>query len=89
LESDKIYIFGGESKYLQSRNKRELFNDIFELCLSAENGPEFTKLIPNGLIPEGRKHHAGVVIGKYLYFHGGIDQNGKVLNEFIMFDTVE
>ena len=47
------------------------------------------KLTPADFIPEGRKHHAGTTVGKYLLFHGGLDTSGHLLNELIMFDVSE
>ena len=47
------------------------------------------KLIPNDFIPEGRKHHAGTAIGKYIVFHGGSNTSGHILNDMIMFDIAE
>ena len=72
-----------------SRQKRDLFNDIYQFSANVYSHPTFAKLKWSGDIPDGRKHHAGCIISQYLFFHGGVGQNGQVINDFVMFDIAD
>lgn len=84
--NSKLYIFGGEARYSVPRNKRELFNDLYQFDIVTE---KYKQLDPSGNLPEGRKHHASCIVGQYMFVHGGIDQSAKVMNELLMFDIVD
>ena len=82
---NKIYIFGGEAKYSNTRRKREMYNDIYEFDTLTSS---YRQIEITDILPSGRKHHAACMLGKDIIIHGGIDQSGQIINELLMFDTV-
>ena len=72
--NNKLYIFGGKTKYSTSSilNGLEVF--------SFQNNSYSNNTI-SGDNPENRRNHIAAFIGAQMLIHGGINENGKVLND--------
>ena len=77
--SNKLYIFGGRTKYLNTSYMNNL--DIFSFT---------EKKIINSQIcgekPENRKSHIAVFVGPQMLIHGGINDEGKILDDSYLFN---
>ena len=72
--NNKLYIFGGKTKYSNTSVINGL--DIF----SFQNN-SFLNISIQGERPENRRNHIAIFIGNQMLIHGGINENGKVLND--------
>ena len=72
--NNKLYIFGGKTKYSNSSiiNGLEIFSFTNNSYLSN---------ISSGEMPEYRRNHISIFIGTNMFIHGGINENGKILND--------
>jgi Rab9 effector protein with kelch motifs len=69
--NDKMYIFGGGTG-------RQALNDLWSMCLSKSN-PQWTKVEPEGRIPEPRAYHSATVVRDTMIVFGG--QNGEICSQ--------
>ena len=72
--NNKLYIYGGKTKYSNSSilNGLEIFSFSNNTYLSN---------ISSGEMPENRRNHISIFIGSNMFIHGGINENGKILND--------
>ena len=77
--NNKLYIFGGKTKYLNTSYMNNL--DIFSF---AER--KIINCQINGEKPENRKSHIAVFIGPQMLIHGGINVDGKILDDSYLFN---
>jgi N-acetylneuraminic acid mutarotase len=68
-----IYIMGGARKFNTLTKIRECLNDIYKYNIDSN---EWKELICGGSPIEPRRNHAGCIVGKHLFIHGGINQQG-------------
>ena len=77
--NNKLYIFGGKTKYNNTSYMNNL--DIFSFT---------EKKIINSQIsgekPENRKSHIAVFVGSQMLIHGGINDEGKILEDSYLFN---
>ena len=77
--SNKLYIFGGKTKYLNTSYMNGL--DIFSFSEK--------KILSNSIYgekPENRKSHIAVFVGAQMLIHGGINEEGKILDDCYLFN---
>ena len=74
LYNNKIYFFGGKIK--TGNGSTSVGFEIFNL-----NDKTFSLLDPIGEIPVARRAHISQLIGNNILYHGGITDNGEVLND--------
>ena len=77
--NNKLYIFGGKTKYLNASYMNGL--DIFSFSEK--------KMLNNtiyGEKPENRKSHIAVFVGPQMLIHGGINEEGKTLDDSYLFN---
>ena len=72
--NNKLYIYGGKTKYSNSSILNGL--EIFSF-----NNNSYISNISSGEIPENRRNHISIFIGANMLIHGGINENGKILND--------
>ena len=77
--NNKLYIFGGKTKYLNTSYMNNL--DIFSL---AER--KIINCQINGEKPENRKSHIAIFVGPQMLIHGGINVDGKILDDSYLFN---
>ena len=77
--NNKLYIFGGKTKYLNASYMNNL--DIFSFA---------EKKIINSQIcgekPENRKSHIAIFVGGQMLIHGGITDEGRILDDTHLFN---
>ncbi|EAR84527.1 kelch motif protein (macronuclear) [Tetrahymena thermophila SB210] len=75
---NQLVLFGGERKYNKNVRIRECFSDcrIFNL-----NTRQWTLVRQFGDFLESRRNHTACLVGKFLIIIGGVDSNGKYLND--------
>ena len=73
--NNKLYIYGGKTKYANSSVLNGL--DIF----SFNNNSFSNNNIIEGEHPENRRNHIALLVGMQMLIHGGINEDGKVLND--------
>ena len=73
-----LVLYGGEKHYNKVLRVRECFNDVRYFNLET-NELKFIKTW--GDFVEGRRNHTGVIISKIMLIYGGINNNGKLLND--------
>ncbi|KAL4486350.1 hypothetical protein ABPG72_007136 [Tetrahymena utriculariae] len=75
---NSLVLFGGERKYNKNVRIRECFSDcrIFNI-----NTRQWTLVRQFGDFLESRRNHAACLVGKFLIIIGGVDSNGKYLND--------
>lgn len=78
-----MLVFGGEKKYNKQSKIRECFNDLRFLNFS---NLEWKWIRPFGDLVEARRNNAYCSVGKWLFVHGGINNYGKYLNDFYVFN---
>ena len=76
---DNILIFGGAGRYYKTTKSRLCFNDLFIFRTNIMQWEEIKVRGP--IFIEARHHHAGCIIGKHLLIHGGINDQGKYLDD--------
>eukprot|EP01084_Bolivina_argentea_P008747 16361_1 len=76
LIGHKMYIFGGN-------NGNKVFNDLY--CLDTIS-MKWCKMKAKGHIPCARSAHTMTAMNNKLLVFGGINENGKPLNDLIIFD---
>ena len=77
LMNNKLFIFGGRTKYLNTSYMNGL--DIFSF--------QEKKIIYSpiyGEKPENRKSHIAIFVGTQMLIHGGINEFGRVLDDTIL-----
>ena len=77
--NNKLYIYGGKTKYLNTSYMNGL--DIFSFSEK--------KMLNNtiyGEKPENRKSHIAVFVGPQMLIHGGINEEGKTLDDSYLFN---
>ena len=77
--NNKLFIFGGKTKYLNTSYMNGL--DIFSFSEK--------KMLNNtiyGEKPENRKSHIAVFVGAQMLIHGGINEEGKILDDSYLFN---
>ena len=77
--NNKLYIFGGKTKYLNTSYMNGL--DIFSFSEK--------KILSNSIYgekPENRKSHIAVFVGAQMLIHGGINEEGKILDDCYLFN---
>ena len=77
--NNKLYIFGGKTKYLNTSYMNNL--DIFSF---AER--KIINCQINGEKPENRKSHIAIFVGTQMLIHGGINVDGKILDDSYLFN---
>ena len=77
--NNKLYIFGGKTKYLNTSYMNNL--DIFSFTER-----KIINCQINGEKPENRKSHIAVFIGPQMLIHGGINVDGKILDDSYLFN---
>lgn len=79
LYEDNLLIFGGETFSLYSES-RLMTNDLYVFNIKKF---EYTKVnIHDNIDP--RKHHASCVLNTYLVILGGVDEENRTLNHFLV-----
>ena len=76
-------IYGGERQYNSSLRIRECLNDV--RYFGVDTG-EWKFIKTWGDFVEGRRSHAGVILTKCMVVYGGINNNGKFLNDVVQFN---
>ena len=77
--NNKLYIFGGKTKYLNTSYMNNL--DIFSFTER-----KIINCQINGEKPENRKSHIAIFVGTQMLIHGGINADGKILNDSYLFN---
>ena len=77
--NNKLFIFGGKTKYLNTSYINGL--DIFSFSEKKIISPSIY-----GEKPENRKSHIAVFVGSHMLIHGGINDEGKVLDDSYLFN---
>lgn len=72
--NNKLYIYGGKTKYSTSSVLNGL--EIFSF-----NNNNYSNINPSGGSPQNRKNHISVLVGSQILIHGGINELGKVLSD--------
>ena len=72
--NNKLYIFGGKTKYSN-------LSVINGLDIYSFNNNTFLNHNIQGESPEKRRNHIAIFIGSQMLIHGGINENGKILND--------
>ena len=80
-----IIIFGGARYFNHIRKERRCLNDVIYFNALTY---DFTTLNTWGDIPENRRSHTSVIIGKTLFIHGGVDKFGNFLSDLCLLDLV-
>ena len=77
--NNKLYIFGGKTKYLNTSymNNLDIFSFVERKIINCQI---------NGEKPENRKSHIAVFIGTQMLIHGGINVDGKILDDSYLFN---
>ena len=77
---NKLYIYGGKTKYSNSwvLNGLEIFSFI---------NNTYSHNNETGIIPEKRRNHIAIFIGQQMFIHGGINENGNVLNDSFLLNV--
>ena len=77
--NNKLYIFGGKTKYLNTSymNNLDIFSFVERKIINCQI---------NGEKPENRKSHIAVFIGPQMLIHGGINVDGKILDDSYLFN---
>ena len=73
--NNKLYIYGGKTKYSNASIINGL--DIF----SFNNNTFLNNNNVGGERPENRRNHIALLVGAQMLIHGGINDNGKILND--------
>ena len=78
--NNKLYIYGGKTKYSNSwvLNGLEIFSFI---------NNTYSHNNETGIIPEKRRNHIAIFIGQQMFIHGGINENGNVLNDSFLLNV--
>ena len=77
--NNKLFIFGGKTKYSNISYMNGL--DIFSF-----NEKKIINPPVYGEKPENRKSHIAVFVGNQMLIHGGINDDGKVLDDAYLFN---
>ena len=77
--NNKLYIFGGKTKYLNTSYMNNL--DIFSFTER-----KIINCQINGEKPENRKSHIAIFVGTQMLIHGGINVDGKILDDSYLFN---
>ena len=77
--NNKLYIYGGKTKYLNTNYMNGL--DIFSFTEK-----KFLNCNIYGEKPENRKNHIAVFLGNQMFIHGGINEEGKILDDSYLFN---
>ena len=77
--NNKLYIFGGKTKYLNTSYLNNL--DIFSFTER-----KIINCQINGEKPENRKSHIAIFVGTQMLIHGGINVDGKILDDSYLFN---
>ena len=77
--NNKLYIFGGKTKYLNTSYLNNL--DIFSFTER-----KIINCQINGEKPENRKSHIAIFVGPQMLIHGGINVDGKILDDSYLFN---
>ena len=77
--NNKLYIFGGKTKYLNTSYMNNL--DIFSFTER-----KIINCQINGEKPENRKYHIAIFVGTQMLIHGGINVDGKILDDSYLFN---
>ena len=77
--NNKLYIFGGKTKYLNTSymNNLEIFSFTERKIINCQI---------NGEKPENRKSHIAIFVGTQMLIHGGINVDGKILDDSYLFN---
>ena len=75
--NNKLFIFGGKTKYLNTSYMNGL--DIFSF---QEKKIIYCPIY--GEKPENRKSHIAIFVGTQMLIHGGINEEGKVLDDTVL-----
>ena len=76
---NKLYIYGGKTKYLNTNYMNGL--DIFSF-----QEKRFINFNIYGEKPENRKNHISLFLGVQMFIHGGINEEGKILDDSFLFN---
>jgi len=71
---NKIYFFGGKTKYLNLSYLCGL--EIYSMADGSFSTPDVGKLSP-----ELRRNHIAELLGNQIFIHGGINENNEILND--------
>ena len=77
--NNKLYIFGGKTKYLNTSymNNLDIFSFVERKIINCQI---------NGEKPENRKSHIAIFVGTQMLIHGGINVDGKILDDSYLFN---
>lgn len=73
-------IYGGEKQYNKAFRVRECLNDVRYFNLDTG---EWRFIKTWGDFVEGRRNHAGTILTKNMLVYGGINNNGRFLNDLV------
>ena len=77
--NNKLYIFGGKTIYLNTSCMNNL--DVFSFTER-----KIINCQINGEKPENRKSHIAIFVGTQMLIHGGINVDGKILDDSYLFN---
>jgi len=80
---NSIVVFGGEKHYNSTLKIRECLSDV---RIFIPEKSEWRYIKAHGDFVEPRRNHTGVIVGKHLLIHGGIDTTGLYLNDLMAFN---
>ena len=77
--NNKLYIFGGKTKYLNTSymNNLDIFSFVERKIINCQM---------DGEKPENRKSHIAIFVGTQMLIHGGINAEGKILDDSYLFN---
>ena len=77
--NNKLYIFGGKTKYLNTSymNNLDIFSFVERKIINCQM---------DGEKPENRKSHIAIFVGTQMLIHGGINVDGKILDDSYLFN---
>lgn len=91
---DTVYLFGGALTFHDTVNftidntttavKGDLLNDLWAY---SDNNRDWTKIESSGMLPPKRVNHAAVALSDFILIHGGIGDDGTVLDDFWEYDV--
>ena len=82
LFNNKIYFYGGKIK--TGNGTTCVGFEIFNL-----NDKNFSLMDPVGELPISRRDHIAQLIGNNIFYHGGITDNGEVLNDCFFINLID
>lgn len=82
----KIIVFGGGTEYSEASKVRMCISGLYEYSGGSN---AWYPLENKGIHISPRKFHAGCVVGRYFYVHGGMNNKNKLLDDSAVYDFVK